>query len=146
MPYVTPEIIQRAKQMDLLTYFSRPKSKLPTHVSITGMEDLEKDSIVLLDQLRTVDKIRLREYIGMLDMACMKKVDEAICISLEFPIKENLMLIRLCSTCDKQFYDSPEFYIRRASMDQLEKETCMFCNVRQGYDFVINKSAAGYKK
>ena len=39
---------------------SKPKSKLPTHVPITGMENLEKDSVVLLEQLRTIDK----SYIG----------------------------------------------------------------------------------
>lgn len=121
---------------------SKPKSKLPTHVPITGMENLEKDSVVLLEQLRTIDKLRLKEYLGLMNKSCMKKVDEALCISLEIPIKENPMLICLCSICARQFYDSPEYYIRRSKIEQQEKETCMFCNVRQGYDFVINKRSS----
>lgn len=59
------------------------KAKLPTHVEISGNEcGLAKDSVVLLEQIRTIDKKRLREKIGHLDTETLKKVNEALEISL----------------------------------------------------------------
>lgn len=59
------------------------KAKLPTHVEITAPEyGLPKDSVVLLEQIRTIDKKRLREKIGKFDEEMMKEVDEALKISI----------------------------------------------------------------
>ncbi len=59
------------------------KAKLPTHVEITAPEyGLPKDSVVLLEQIRTIDKKRLREKIGRFDEEMMKEVDEALKISI----------------------------------------------------------------
>lgn len=57
------------------------KAKLPTHIEITE-EVFEKDSIVLLEQIRTVDKRRLKEYVGKLDNGTMARVNKAISISV----------------------------------------------------------------
>ncbi|MCL2776346.1 MAG: type II toxin-antitoxin system PemK/MazF family toxin, partial [Oscillospiraceae bacterium] len=59
------------------------KAKLPTHIEIdcqTYM--LMKDSVVLLEQVRTIDKKRLREKIGRLDDGLMRRVDRALEISI----------------------------------------------------------------
>lgn len=57
------------------------KPKLPTHIEIS--EDVfEKNSVVLLEQLRTVDKRRLKDYVGKLDNCTMNRVNEAISISV----------------------------------------------------------------
>ncbi|MCT4585562.1 MAG: type II toxin-antitoxin system PemK/MazF family toxin [Peptostreptococcaceae bacterium] len=59
------------------------KGKLPTHVEISQNDfGLSKDSVVLLEQIRTIDKKRLREKIGHFDDGMMDKVDESIQISL----------------------------------------------------------------
>ncbi len=59
------------------------KAKLPTHVEIrAGEHGLNKDSVILLEQLRTVDKRRLKERIGRMDEEAMEKVNEALVISL----------------------------------------------------------------
>ncbi|KDR94824.1 mRNA interferase MazF [Peptoclostridium litorale DSM 5388] len=59
------------------------KAKLPTHVEIRANEyGLVKNSVVLLEQIRTIDKKRLREKIGSFDRKMMNKVDEALQISL----------------------------------------------------------------
>jgi len=59
------------------------KAKLPTHVEVSSqMYNLEKDSVILLEQLRTVDKRRLREKVTHLSEEIMVKVDEAIRVSL----------------------------------------------------------------
>lgn len=58
------------------------KAKLPTHLEISATEyGLSKDSVVLLEQVRTIDKKRLREKLGHLDEEMMHKVDEALSIS-----------------------------------------------------------------
>lgn len=59
------------------------KAKLPTHVEIQGQEyGLPKDSVVLLEQVRTIDKKRLREKIGRFDNNMMLYVDDALKISI----------------------------------------------------------------
>ena len=59
------------------------KAKLPTHVEIkAGDHGFNKDSVILLEQLRTVDKRRLKERIGRMEAEAMKKVNEALVISL----------------------------------------------------------------
>ncbi len=59
------------------------KAKLPTHVEITAPEyGLPKDSVVLLEQIRTIDKKRLREKIGRFNDNMMRSVDDALKISV----------------------------------------------------------------
>jgi mRNA interferase MazF len=59
------------------------KAKLPTHVEIEAKSHgMEKDSVILLEQIRTIDKQRLTDKITHLDEDTMKKVDEALQISL----------------------------------------------------------------
>lgn len=59
------------------------KAKLPTHVEISAKEyGLQRDSVILLEQLRTIDKKRLKEKIGHLDDKLMEQVNEALYISL----------------------------------------------------------------
>ena len=60
----------------------RDKTKLPTHIQVnaTGC-GLAKDSIVLLEQVRTIDKQRLKERMGSLDIHSMDMVDRALSVS-----------------------------------------------------------------
>ena len=58
------------------------KSKLPTHIDVLGEHvGLSKDSVILLEQIRTLDKKRLKEKMGHLDDKVMSEVNEAITIS-----------------------------------------------------------------
>lgn len=60
------------------------KAKLPTHIEIEAERyHMVKDSVVLLEQLRTIDKKRLKEKICHLDNEIMQKVNKALLISLE---------------------------------------------------------------
>ncbi|MDY2590533.1 MAG: type II toxin-antitoxin system PemK/MazF family toxin [Agathobacter sp.] len=60
------------------------KAKLPTHVELSGRQyDLAKDSVVLLEQLRTIDKKRLKDKVCHLDNNILLKIDKALEISLE---------------------------------------------------------------
>ena len=118
---------------------SQPKTKLPTHVPINGIRGLEKESFVLLEQIRTVDKRRLDDYVGRLNRDQMNRVEKALRTSMEIKKLDKPVLMCLCPVCAKPFYNSKEHFIIRADRDQTIKETCMFCNVRQGYDYLIRK-------
>ena len=59
------------------------KAKLPTHIEIDSRRcQIMKDSVILLEQIRTIDKQRLKDMIGHLDKERMRSVDEAIRVSL----------------------------------------------------------------
>ena len=59
------------------------KAKLPTHVPVDCRKcQLEKDSVILLEQIRTIDKSRLREKVCHLNSSILEKVDKALKISL----------------------------------------------------------------
>ena len=61
------------------------KAQLPTHIEIaSGSFGLQRDSVILLEQIRTLDKRRLRTKLGSLDDRTMHRVDKAILISLGF--------------------------------------------------------------
>lgn len=59
------------------------KAKLPTHVEISASEyGLERDSVILLEQLRTIDKRRLKDKLAHLDEATMERVNQGLLISI----------------------------------------------------------------
>ena len=58
------------------------KARLPTHIELDANSvGLSRDSVILLEQIRTLDKSRLREKMGKLDDTTMTKVDNAIAVS-----------------------------------------------------------------
>lgn len=58
------------------------KARLPTHIELNAQSvGLSRDSVILLEQIRTIDKSRLRERMGKLDEGTMNKVDNAIAVS-----------------------------------------------------------------
>ena len=60
----------------------RDKTELPTHIQLdTSGSGLAKDSIVLLEQIRTLDKRRLKEHMGRLDEQSMRRVEGALQVS-----------------------------------------------------------------
>ena len=68
----------------LVAPISTKKDKiLPTHILVKQFDKIRHDSIVLLEQIRVLDKIRLKGYLGLLDKETMEQVNEAIKISFE---------------------------------------------------------------
>lgn len=68
------------------------KSKMPTHIEIAADTcGLSKRSVVLLEQIRTLDKKRLREKMGCLDVPQMQQVDDAIAISFGLQLPRGSM-------------------------------------------------------
>ena len=62
------------------------KTNLPTHVTIDGDIKLPKNSVVLLEQVRTIDKKRLRDKVGKLNAKVMRKVDQALLLSMALEV------------------------------------------------------------
>ncbi len=84
------------------------KAKLPTHIDVSGDSDtapgLARDSVILLEQVRTIDKKRLRERIGRLDFYTMQKVNSAISVS--FGLSEEPAHAAVASTVSDVFVSS----------------------------------------
>mgnify|MGYP000490785802 FL=1 len=58
------------------------KARLPTHIELNAQSvGLSRDSVILLEQIRTIDKSRLRERMGKLDEDTMSAVDSALAVS-----------------------------------------------------------------
>lgn len=122
----------------------------PTHIGIPPFFGLPQWSMAMLEQIRTIDKSRLGDYVGCLDDDVMDYIDEALGISvglqdsasdvdaLEQPAEDvpDELVLTLCSHCLKQFIYSPEHIVKRIDRTQ-SKESCMYCQVRDGYDYRI---------
>ena len=65
-----------------ITGMNHKKADIPTHINVKGHNSFEKDSIILLEQIRTIDKQRLGEYLGTLDNNLMLAINRALAISI----------------------------------------------------------------
>lgn len=69
------------------------KSVLPTHIKVLpGKSGLIKDSTILLEQLRTIDKRRLKQKVGVLEEKELEEVNKALLISFGIPTKESVVI------------------------------------------------------
>ena len=66
----------------VLPISSAKKNNMPTHIHICGSKMLSKDSVVLAEQIRTIDRNRLKSYVGSIGFEIMEKVDKAVKISI----------------------------------------------------------------
>ncbi len=127
------------------------KPHLPTHYYLNGEDGLEIPSIILLEQLRTIDKSRLDGYIGHLSKEHIAGMAHALAVSIDLietprskeksPTKQFSMT--LCGRCLGSFQRTNAYHIRRADPSQLVKETCMFCGIRMGYDYLLAPKERG---
>lgn len=114
------------------------KAKLPTHYFINAEDGLELPSIILLEQLRTVDKRRLDKYIGHLKKKHIDGMNHALAISIDLIQKTPQSLIMcLCSTCADNFRSTGAYSLHRVDPKQTGKDTCTYCNQRLGFDFEV---------
>lgn len=116
------------------------KSKLPTHYYINAEDGLREPSVVLLEQIRTIDKHRLGQRIGKLSEKHIQGINHALAISIGLiePSQPKLTFC-LCSTCANNFYGTGAFILKRIAPDAVEKDTCTYCGQRRGYDYTVMK-------
>lgn len=118
----------------------RKKPSLPTHVSIEGAPGVREGSLVLLEQLRTIDEKRLVEKLGSLSDIQMHYVDTALLASLGIKVApKDTILMTLCRNCAQSFRDSGGFILRSVTPHQDIQERCTVCNVHNGYDFEVTR-------
>lgn len=63
-------------------FTTQRKKTLPTHIKVTTVTNLQNSSLLLLEQIRTIDKSRIREYIGAVNQNELLQINEKINISL----------------------------------------------------------------
>ena len=116
------------------------KAKLPTHYLIGAEDGLEMPSLVLWEQLRTIDKRRLSSFIGHLSEKHIQGINHALAVSVGLIESiPNKLILCLCRTCAENFYGSGAFVLRRVNADQTEQDTCTYCNSRKGFDYEITR-------
>lgn len=58
------------------------KKSQPTHYKLKTIQGMDRDSVVLLEQLRTIDKLRLRQYLGSLEKKQMEDINQCLAVSI----------------------------------------------------------------
>ena len=121
------------------------KLNQPTHILLDTSCGLREDSIVMLEQIRTVDKEKeLLEYIGEVrDEKTIYAIKQGILtefglIKRPQPRRTGLILT-LCPKCRAEFMSVPENIVRRVDPLQVDKERCDKCQTSFGYDYLIIK-------
>ena len=123
------------------------KPSQPTHVAVGTSCGLHMDSIVLMEQIRTIDKRRLGKPIGMLDKNQIKAIDKAISASVSNDVIKRMFTEKdiqvLCPACAAKLRESGEYIVLRADPFQIEREACSICNkpdgIPDGYDYFVKK-------
>ena len=121
------------------------KQEMNTHILIGKDCGLKTDSMILLEQIRTIDKdLQLREYVGHISNIDLKNaikrgIKYAMAIPTKPPIKRKGYVLTLCPSCSKDYYSSEDFIIKRVDCFQGEKFICEHCRVEYGYDYFISK-------
>lgn len=119
---------------------SQIKPQLPTHLLLSETSGLHEGSLVLLEQVRTIDKQRLGQYIGFLSRNTMSAINAALALSLGLKREQrDTMLLTLCSACARSYRDSDDHYIRRIDPDQQIKEPCTKCAIGVGFDYEVTR-------
>lgn len=72
----------------VLPISSAKKNNMPTHIYICGSKLLPKNSVVLAEQIRTIDRNRLLRYVGSVGLEVMEKIDRAVKISIGVSIDD----------------------------------------------------------
>ena len=114
------------------------KPKLPTHYFINAENGLDLPSIVLMEQIRTLDKRRLTKYIGRLGKEHIRGMNHALAVSIGLiePVSSKLTLC-LCSACADAFRGTGAFALRKVTPEQAEKGICVYCKHGAGEWYAV---------
>lgn len=108
---------------------------LPTHCEIGEECGLETPSIILTEQLRTIDKRRLTNPIGTLTSERIRELNYALAINIGLiGSKPRNLTLCLCGKCAENFYGAGNYILKRIGS---RKEICSYCNHHLGYDYTL---------
>lgn len=126
------------------------KAKLPTHFALESFT--KPPSLVLCEQVRTLDKQRLRERLGRLTQKEIQQLDYALAVSfgLRRPPKKHkekthksTLTMTLCPSCADAFCWDGEHTLQRVDTVSPEKDLCTFCGQRYGYEYRVFERKEG---
>ena len=123
-----------------LTTNYEAKAKLPTHCYIGAESGLDTSSVILLEQIRTIDKKRLGNYVGRLNRTHLRQLNQALAISVDLKVpKKTKIRICLCRICAHNFYDAGSFILRRAGRLQTDNQICCYCGQKKGIEYTLHR-------
>lgn len=116
----------------------KTKAKLPTHYNLAPGNGLLQPSIVMLEQIRTIDKARLEHFIGTLPEREICGLNRALAISIglisaAFP----KIKLCLCRTCAATYIGSGAYNLKRTNTSYKRPELCAHCNHSYGQEYEI---------
>lgn len=123
----------------------KKKEDVDNHIILDTDCGLKEQSMLMLEQIRTVDKAEeLEEYIGKVtDEDKIDEIKRGLKYTVGLPIKPKIerkgIVLTLCPKCRSEFLAVPENILRRVDPLQSEKDVCDKCQVRYGYDYLIMK-------
>ena len=115
------------------------KNPLPTHVLIPKSCGLDTASLVLAEQIRTIDCSRLSTYIGHISSEIQPAIDNAlaVCVGIEKhrAKKGEMLVLSLCSHCESDFRNSGYLLVKKGWQEV--RTDCDFCKTTKGLSFGI---------
>ena len=117
---------------------TKRKGVMRTHVPLKGVDGLDDNSVALLEQMRSVDKARIHKHIGAISEDVLDQiVDVYEMMAMPNFEKKEIMQMTLCYQCSTSFRNSG-CHLRRNHNKKI-KDTCAYCTVRQGWDYLIER-------
>jgi mRNA interferase MazF len=123
----------------------KKKENVDNHILLGTDCGLKEPSMLMLEQLRTVDKAEeLEEFIGKVtDEDKINEIKKGLKYTVGIPMrpkrKRQGIILSLCPRCRSEFFAVPENILRRVDPLQSEKEVCDKCQVGYGYDYFLMK-------
>ena len=113
------------------------KSNLSCHIYLGLQFGLKKESMLLLEQIQTVNKADLGEYVGAIGGKTMLSVNEALKEVLKLKKKDRTGDVRcLCNSCLSDYINSGKYFVRRLDPFAKSREKCDKCN-SVGWDYIL---------
>lgn len=124
---------------------SKKKGDQPTHVQLGNRFGLPKNSLLLAEQPKPLDKSRLQEQIGVVDRETMAQIDMALKISLDLR-KSSPYRTTLCPSCASCVYSSDFLEIKRIYGEHCRRSRCAYCHKGRGHEYWITLTPSKQRK
>ena len=135
-PVVVLQIFVKSSMILVAPISSSKKRIMKTQVALKGVDGLNENSVALLEQIRTIDTRRIIDYIGTVPNEIFRQLIDTYTTVGTMEYGREPTEMTLCGHCAEQ-YRSSNYRLKRKDHGQEIKESCTFCSVRQGWDYLI---------
>lgn len=128
------------------------KANMNSHISIGKECGLKEDSMIMLEQLRTIDKLEeLEEFVGYVGNrdtidSIHRGLKYVLGLSKKTTQQRTGYVLTLCPRCRSEFMEVQENIVKRIDPFQRERDVCDKCQVRYGYDYMILKKQSYFNQ